>query len=186
MVSSPTGYVNGHGYVDLGLPSGTKWATCNIGAEKPTDYGSYFAWGELISKSDYTESNCKTLNIDIDDISGNPSYDVACCKWGKNWKIPTKQECLELISECKWKRGNLKGVNGYKFTGPNGNTIFLPFCGYFLDGKYFNHAQCYMRYWSSTPTTRNEDAWTFLLTGASDYTLPNPRYWGCSVRAVTN
>ena len=120
------GAINGHDYVDLGLPSGLKWATCNVGARSPEQYGDYYAWGEVDTKSDYKRENCKTLGTDLSDISGNPAYDVARAKWGSSWRIPTIDELKELMCECKW---DLQKEKGYIVTGPNGNSIFLPFSG---------------------------------------------------------
>ena len=95
--------IAGHEYVDLGLPSGLKWATCNVGAEKPEDYGDYFAWGEIETKSEYTESNSLTHGKQMDDISGDVQYDVAAANWGDSWRMPTKDEMIELVSNCEWE-----------------------------------------------------------------------------------
>lgn len=74
--------INGHEYVDLGLPSGLKWATCNVGASCPEEYGQYFAWGETEQKAEFMNANCLTLDREFGDIGGNPKYDVARAKWG--------------------------------------------------------------------------------------------------------
>lgn len=91
-----------HEYVDLGLPSGTKWATCNVGANIPEEYGDFYAWGEITTKSEYTTENCVTYGESMDDISGNPNYDVARAKWGGSWRMPTKSEMRELVYNCNW------------------------------------------------------------------------------------
>ena len=88
--------INGHEYVDLGLS--VKWATCNIGAETPWDYGDYFAWGETEPKDDYSSGNCLTYGIELPDISGDPEYDAARAGWGGTWRMPTGTEMDELIS----------------------------------------------------------------------------------------
>ena len=95
-----TGTERGHEWVDLGLPSGVKWATCNVGASDPWEYGDYFAWGETSPKSEYTKENSKTYNRNMGDISGNPNYDAARANWGGSWRIPTKKEFHELGTEC--------------------------------------------------------------------------------------
>ena len=118
---------DGHEYVDLGLS--VKWATCNVGANKPEDYGDYFAWGETSPKAEYTWENCITYGEQMSDISGNAQYDAATANWGGSWRLPTKAELEELNNKCTWKWTTQNGVNGYKVTGPNGNSIFLPAAG---------------------------------------------------------
>lgn len=102
------GKIEGHKYVDLGLPSGLKWATCNIGAKTPEDYGEYFAWGETSPKEEYTEENSLTHRVEMKDISGSAIYDAATANWGGSWRIPTKNEMEELSFYCKfeWKQIN--------------------------------------------------------------------------------
>lgn len=133
-----TGTLNGHDWVDLGLPSGTKWATCNVGALTPTGYGGYYSWGETSEKNSYTNetyvyahddgSHNFTMDYVGKDISGT-SKDVAHVKWGSSWKMPTFSQTLELYSKCTFSSANLNGVAGSLVTGPNGNQIFLPFGG---------------------------------------------------------
>ncbi|MBQ3596063.1 MAG: hypothetical protein II981_11735 [Bacteroidales bacterium] len=120
-----TGTINGHEWVDLGLPSGLKWATSNVGANSPENYGNYYAWGETETKSTYTIENSITYDVEMSDISGNPQYDVARKKWGSTWRIPTWKECSELEDECTWISTIYGGVKGYKIIGSNGNHIFL-------------------------------------------------------------
>lgn len=114
------------GAVDLGLPSGTKWAAYNVGAARPMQIGKYYSWGELEPKSVYTEDNSKTYGIQLTDISGNEDYDVASAKWGGGWRLPTKEEAEELRRECTWTQKTYNGVDGYVVTGKNGKSIFLP------------------------------------------------------------
>ena len=145
-----TGTINGHEWVDLGLPSGTKWATCNIGANAPEGYGNYYAWGETTTKSSYTEENCRTYGVSMNDISGNANYDAARANWGSTWRMPTKAEMKELRDNCTWTWTTQNGVNGYKVTGSNGNSIFLPAAGYcFRSSRY--HVGEHGYYWSSAP-----------------------------------
>ena len=147
--SAPTGNINGHDYVDLGLS--VKWGTCNVGASTPGDYGCYYAWGETEPKATYTKENCKTYEQNIGDISGNPEYDAARAKWGYSWRIPTKAEFQELQDNCTWMWTIYEGKNGYKITSKkNGNSIFLPASGYRY-GKLLANAGHIGHSWSSAP-----------------------------------
>ena len=140
--------INGHEYVDLGLS--VKWATCNVGANKPEEYGNYYAWGETTTKSSYTEDNCLTCGANISDISGNAIYDAARANWGDSWRMPTIAEMEELKNKCTWGWTSQSGVNGYKVTGPNGNSIFLPAAGIQLDSDSPHGVGKGGCYWSST------------------------------------
>ena len=137
-----------HGYVDLGLS--VKWATCNVGATSPEDYGHYFAWGETSPKDEYTEDNCSTYGKQMSDISGDAQYDAATANWGGTWRMPTDAEMQELIDNCTWTWTTQNGVNGYNIKGPNGNSIFLPAAGNRY-GSSLNAAGSYGGYWSSAP-----------------------------------
>ncbi len=149
--SSVTGTINGHEYIDLGLPSGLKWATCNVGASKPEEYGNYYAWGETSTKSSYTYDNSVTYGKNFSDIGGNPAYDVARKEWGSTWRLPTKAEFDELLNNCTWTWTTQNGINGYKVTSrKNGNSIFLPAAGW-RGGTSLNGQGTYSYYWSSTP-----------------------------------
>lgn len=128
--------VNGFEYVDLGLPSGTKWATCNIGAKSPESAGSYFAWGE-ISESNYTEAECETCNLSVADLTKHEiikslrltaDYDAATYNMGIGWQTPTKQQYEELKTNCTWIWQDKP--SGYKIVAKNGKSIFLPTTGY--------------------------------------------------------
>ena len=139
--------------IDLGLPSGTKWASCNVGATKPEEYGGYYAWGETEEKEVYSEDayNYECINIGSD-ISGT-EYDVAHVKWGGKWCVPTSDDILELFDHCTNEWTTLNGVNGRKFTSRiNGNSIFLPAAGYRWEGKLGWVGECGI-YWSSTQTS---------------------------------
>ena len=143
-----SGTIGDHDYVDLGLS--VKWATCNVGASKPEDYGDYYAWGETEKKESYNVRNCETWEKDIDDIGGT-DHDVAHVKWGGTWRLPTKDEIEELIDNCGYKCVNLNGVVGYKFTSrKNGESIFLPAAGWRY-GTSLDRAFADGYYWSSTP-----------------------------------
>ena len=142
--------------IDLGLPSGTKWASCNVGATKPEEPGGYYAWGETKAKSTYnwttykycvgSRDTCHNLGSDI----AGTKYDVAHKKWGGNWRMPTKEQFDELFRFCLHEWTTLNGVKGYKFTSKiNLNSIFLPAAGNRWD-DYIGNAGSYGHYWSST------------------------------------
>ena len=179
--------INGHEYVDLGLS--VKWATCNVGAENPWDYGDYFAWGETEVKEEYTEDNSITYKIEMSEISGNPEYDAARSKWGGTWRMPAHDETLELLEECTWEWVEEQGVPGYKVTGLNGNTIFLPAGGYY-DG--FDSSEPYNfgtrgYYWSSTPDESSfETAYNFFFTKSVCGWRADFRFTGQNIRPVSD
>ena len=191
---SVSNMVNGHEYVDLGLPSGLKWATCNVGANKPEDYGDYFAWGETMTKETYTEYNCPTYGLSKSELQsqgyvdseGNitSQYDTARAKWGGKWRMPTKAELQELLDKCTWSLMSQNGVEGYKVTGPNGNSIFLPAAG-LRDGSSLDLAGSYGYYWSSTPVDFNDSIANDLYFSSSLLLMNSHyRYYGQSVRPV--
>ncbi len=123
--------------IDLGLPSGIKWANCNVGATRPEQMGEYFAWGETNAKSEYTLATYVLCNGSFDScfdfgsrtISGT-QFDVAHTRWGGTWRIPTNEEVKELRENCTFRWITYRGVTGAKFIGPNGKSIFLPAAGY--------------------------------------------------------
>lgn len=180
------GNENGYEYVDLGLS--VKWATCNVGATKPEDYGEYYAWGELEPKSIYEYKNyvdrryekycnsTKTI-LEIED-------DVAHVKWGGKWRIPTTSEFMELISsKCThiWTTEN--GVNGYLFTSNiNGRSIFIPAAGRFY-GSNLKSVGSQGNYWANG--IRDDDS-SRTFEFESDWIEPGAeqRYYGLTVRPV--
>lgn len=187
--------------IDLGLPSGIKWASWNVGASNPEGYGGYYAWGETELKDYYdwsTYIHCdgsqETCHYIGDDIAGT-EYDVAHVKWGGLWRTPTSEQLEELIENCtiEWTQQN--GVNGFRATGPNGNSIFLPAAGYrwyyLLDYDYLYEGSNGLfwsssgLYWSSSYDPDNED-FAFGFVFNSDYWdwYYLSRYYGRSVRAV--
>ncbi|MEE0990284.1 MAG: InlB B-repeat-containing protein [Paludibacteraceae bacterium] len=126
------------GYVDLGLPSGLLWASCNIGAENPEEFGDYFAWGEVEPKERYEYDNYvgnATGKYNINQYMELVD-DAARHNLGGNWRIPLPEEMDELVNECTWTWTTLNNVNGYEVKGPNGNTIFLPAAGEFYSKPY--------------------------------------------------
>ncbi|MBQ0029746.1 MAG: hypothetical protein MJZ24_03520 [Paludibacteraceae bacterium] len=146
------GMLNNHEYVDLGLPSKIKWATCNIGADTPADYGVTFSWGQTAlddsdkdkySKWAYWDADALCALGIIDSVKDKsdttfhtvghlmPENDAASVNWGENWRMPTVDEFKELEESCLWvwtTKDNKDGkhVDGYNVVGPNGNTLFLP------------------------------------------------------------
>ena len=187
--------INGHEYVDLGLPSGLKWATCNVGADKPEDYGNYYAWGETRVKSTYTISNILTHGLNISQLQSqgiidgdynlNPQHDIARVNWGSTWRMPTKDELEELKKKCTWKWIVQNGVSGYKVTGPNDNYIFLPTAGD-RDGSWLYRARKDGGYWSSSPYGSNSNYAYYLYFNSGDqYVYWDYRYYGRSVRPVS-
>ena len=173
--------INGHEYVDLGLS--VKWATCNVGANKPEDYGNYYAWGETSTKSSYTESNSKTYGKQMNDIKGNSQYDAARANWGGTWRLPTKAELEELENKCTWTWTTQNGVKGCKVTGPNGNSIFLPAAGD-RDGPSLYNAGGSGDYWSSTPDD-SDYAYRLGFGSGGQLVFWRNRYRGRSVRPVS-
>lgn len=156
-------------FVDLGLPSGTLWATRNVGADNPEDCGDYFAWGETVPKElydwkSYRYGNCidnwfaiikYCTNSDwgldgfVDSLTVlEPADDAATANWGDDWRMPTKEEWEELYQNTSFTWTTQNGVDGRLLTGPNGNTLFLPATGFRLDGELICLGLGI--YWSST------------------------------------
>lgn len=188
-----------HEYVDLGLPSGTLWATCNVGANSPEEYGDYFAWGETEPKSHYYWDNYKWCeyserNVKITKYLSysilDPEDDVATATWGDAWRIPTVEEVKELKNECSWSWDTRNGHLGMTVTGTNGNSIFLPangmygyegFVDHFLDGSLCGN------YWSSYIGEESGNTHVTSLSFTSDneiLTSWGPRCYGEGVRPV--
>lgn len=137
---SSTG-LNGHEAVDLGLPSGLKWATCNVGATKPEEAGGFYAWGEVAEKDAYewktykwcedgSYSKLTKYNENVSVYTLEPEDDAAHVLWGGSWRMPTREEFEELLTKCTRKFTTQNEVRGLLVTGPNGNSIFLPSAGY--------------------------------------------------------
>ena len=187
VASLTTGKHNGHDWVDLGLPSGLKWATRNVGASSPSDYGDYFAWGETSTKSSYTDANSTTYFKEIGDIAGNPTYDVARAEWRGSWRLPTEKDFQELIDNCEWEWTTQDGHKGYKVTSrKNGNSIFLPAAGWYY-GSSSDLQGSYGNYWSATPYESDTyNVYAYVLDFNEDYrgTGRYVRDLGRSVRPV--
>ena len=179
------GTTDGHSWVDLGLPSGKKWATCNVGASSPEEYGQYFAWGEISTKETYTEDNCTTYNVSMKDIAGNAQYDAARANWGGGWRMPTESEMQELIDKCTWTWTTQNGVKGYKVTGLSGASIFLPAAGY-RHGSSLGLAGIYGYYWSSSSYEDYDYySWHLYFNSGEHYMYSlDFRDYGLSVRPI--
>ncbi len=143
-----TGLHQGREYVDLGLS--VKWAAYNVGEESLKGYGLHFAWGETSTKEKYDKENCLTLGKTMNDIAGSAEFDAATANWGGDWRMPTEAEMKELLEECKWKWTKQDGVKGYKVTGPNKSSIFLPAAGYRGGGSLLGKDSGGY-YWTSAP-----------------------------------
>lgn len=151
-------------FVDLGLS--VKWAGCNVGADSPEEYGDYFAWGETVPKSSYTDLNSVTCGLSMSELESRgiigadgqlaPAYDAATVNWGDDWRMPTSGEIKELFDRCTWKWTSVNGVSGRKVTGPNGNSIFLPAAGRRYGTEvYYRGSHGY--YWSGSPGEYGSD-----------------------------
>lgn len=198
------GFENGYEWVDLGLPSGLKWATCNVGATTPEEYGDYFAWGEVEPKEIYTWETykycdgsentltkyCTDSEYGKDGFTDNktildPEDDAATMNWGGVWRMPTYEELEELSNNSIGEWITQNGVNGCRIIGPNGNSIFLPAAGnMYADG--FNSVE-HCSYWSSSLDTRRS-SWSHYLYITSRFIFegfyPCQYYCGLSVRPV--
>ena len=199
-----------HEYVDLGLPSGILWATCNVGANASEEYGDYFAWGETQTKSTYNWGTYKYCNGDYNQLTkycNDASYgyngftdnlttllsedDAATDNWGNGWRMPTRAEWNELYfhTTITWTTKN--GVNGCLFAASNGNSLFLPAASYRWDDE-LGDVGSYGHYWSSSLynyTVSPDDAWLFSFDSHGSYwgmygNEYECRGCGLSVRAV--
>lgn len=196
-----------HNYVDLGLS--VKWATCNVGALNPEDYGSYFAWGETYPKTYFNWDNYKYSNGESNQLTkycsnSNSGYngftdnkvvlemadDAARVLWGGSWRMPTQGELQELIDSCTWVRTTQSGVEGYKVIsnrqGYTENYIFLPAAGLYGEwGLEYKGSICY--YWSLTLNTTYPSSAISLTTyyGVNNLQMEsNSRQYGLSIRPV--
>jgi hypothetical protein len=190
--------------VDLGLPSGLKWASFNLGASKPEECGEYYAWGDVEPKSYYDWSTykwCMGSNTTMTKYCQNAEYgyegftddktvldpvdDAAHVNLGGKWRMPTDADITELLSICIWEQTSMNGINGRKATGPNGNSIFFPLAG----GRSESHLYdvgTYSYYLSSSPHPDLPSyAWGIYLSNSDVLTIPSViRCGGNSIRPV--
>lgn len=188
--------------IDLGLPSGIKWANFNVGATKPEEYGGYYAWGETEEKNVYeweTYKWCNGSDTTITKYCTNENYgvvdnkkilepedDVAYVKWGGNWRMPTAEEQMELMKNCKWQWVFLNTTYGCKVTGPNGNSIFLPATGYRIGASTLLPGDIGY-YWSSSLYNGDysNGAYDLFFDFSKEYgRAAYVRYYGNTVRPV--
>ena len=184
--------------VDLGLS--VRWATMNVGANSPEEYGDYFAWGETTPKETYsweTYTWCKGSQYTLTKYCSNSGYgtvdnktvldpedDAAHVNWGGTWRMPTQAEQDELRNKCTWRWTTQNGVDGRLVTGPNGNSIFLPAAGCRYDSS-LSSAGSYGFYWSSSLNSGSPtDGWYLYFNSRDFLMFYNYRYDGQSVRAV--
>ncbi len=191
-----------HGWVDLGLPSGTLWATCNVGASSPEKCGDYFAWGETRPKENYNWITYKYCEGSYDTLTKYcihrgygyngftdnltellPEDDAATANWGSSWQMPSLKQIQELLnsSYTTITLTTQNDIKGYKITSNrNGKSIFLPDAG-FMNGTSFGATNAY---WSRTLGTDDScDAYTYSLSSYSHWYSAS-RCWGRSVRPV--
>ena len=177
------GVIEGHEFVNLGLS--VRWATMNVGATKIAKYGDYFAWGDTYSKSEYKENNCFMHGREASDLTVDRKHDAAHVNWGGSWRMPTRNEWIELMENCKWEFISKAGVYGYEVTSNiNKKSIFLPAAGIFGRGGLEGiDSRKSFSYWTSTPNTdkHNAQAWVFAATTCKTMA----RYIGCVIRPVT-
>ncbi len=203
---APSGPV--HEFVDLGLSSGTLWATCNVGANAPEEYGDYFAWGETVSKDTtytwkttawvyyegsslrFSKYNTSEQYGEIDNKTElDPEDDAAYVNWGPEWRIPTAAQVSELISnQCTWEWVEVNGVNCRKITGPNGNYIIMPAAGQ-RSAATTSNVGTNGNYWSrdlyvSNNTVNPTSASKLYFTKTGKQRINGSRYQGYSVRPV--
>lgn len=203
---SKNGYVgieNGYQWVDLGLPSGIKWASCNVGAEEPKDSGNYYAWGEVLPKEDYSwetykyangaynklKKYCTEASYGDNGFTDNkttlePEDDAAHVNWGGSWRMPTYAEWIELRDNCTWTWTTQNSINGYRVASKtNSNSIFLPAAGLRSDTHLYVVGGG--SYWSSSLNENDPHyAWNLLFYSDDVRRFSSNRRDGLSVRPV--
>ena len=173
---------NGHQYVDLGLPSGTKWATMNVGASSETDYGNYYQYGKGAAQYAATSGDSNYSGIE-DPLAA--SADTASQVWGGSWHMPTREQMEELIANTTYKwETNYKnsGKNGFTFTGANGAVLFLPAAGHWNGGELYSVGTSGF-YWGSSPYGSG-NAYYLSISNFGNGVSHSLRKGGYSVRPV--
>ena len=202
--SSVSGKINGHDYVDLGLPSGIKWATCNVGANSAQSSGDFFAWAETSPKNEYSWDTyfdydhkdeygtvfCKKYLTYVNQtatISPDSGDDAARKNWGGTWRMPTSEEFKELQDKCVFKSITINGVSCWKVIGPSKKFIILPLAGK-KDGKQLVNKNEFGYYWTSSVEEYSGPSnaegivgyWRGISGGIGN------RYQGATIRPVSN
>ncbi len=195
--------IHDHDAIDLGLPSGTLWASCNIGAASITDQGDFFAWGETESKEEFTQENYKFYLPEDDEHRGYTKYvtdslatycdqktqleeidDAAHVLWGAGWHMPSLEQTQELLNHCVFQAGILHGMRGYRIVGPNKQCIFLPYSTFFGAAEEIYTGE----YWTASLHPFQSDWFAAVLlfdTSAARYGWDrNPRYIPSLIRPV--
>lgn len=177
--------------VDLGLS--VKWASCNLGAKKSEESGSYYAWGETEKKADYNATNSATYSYSLSELKSRkvinsnnvllPTKDAVTITLGKEWRMPTKEEAEELIKKCEWEWVMKNGVKGYKVTGSNGKFIFLPAKGYFFGPQIYDTDET-GNYWTSTGYDNGNFAYTLDFSKRRPKVNSSGRSGGRCIRPV--
>ena len=176
---------NGHLWVALGLPSGTKWATCNVGAKHIYGVGTPVAWGETATKKTFSPNAYPLNDRELASYAGDAAYDLATAQWGEGWSTPTKEQWDELLEYCDWDYVMINGINGVLFTSPKTyNTIFLPSTGYTDDETFkLKYTTYNLAYWSSSGLQTN-GAHSYIANYEEGYMTTTNRYVAHCVRAV--
>ncbi len=178
--------------VDLGLS--VKWSQMNVGAVSVEDWGEHYAWGETESKSYFswssydfcngTESTITKYNSHDGKTTLEPSDDAATVVMGRNWRTPTLTEMQELVNRCKWTQETMNGVNGMRVTGPNGNSIFLPYGGEMFDDVLSHDGEVGYYYVSTLSSEGEKYAPALVCLGNKVEFVNYARYYGLSIRPV--
>ena len=209
--SKPDGMIGGYEYVNLGLPSGTLWATYNVGATSPYEKGNYFAWGEVEPREDFTWEDYKFykgVECDpnngswaiLEDIGNNicgTRYDAARYQWGNGWRLPNAQERYELRMLCWYNYTTENGVPGVRIYGPNEHSIFLPGCGsglwygekdifYSTDSMYWTGEISPETGYNGRPIEPSNKAECILVQYGSMQSEQTLKACGICIRAVIN
>lgn len=173
----------------MGLPSGVQWASCNVGAAKPSDLGLFFSWGNIdghrigeeydFSRAVYDSTPAADIDTDL-----SLSQDAARTNLGGTWRMPTAVEFRELFDNCTIEWTSVNGINGCLFTSNiNGNTLFLPAAGYYNSTALINRSTSGY-YWSTTYASNEDAKRMFISASSADPQSNSKRYFGFSVRAV--
>lgn len=177
-----------HNCVDLGLPSGTLWADCNMGAGTSAEYGDFYSWGEVATKNDYTRASYQYYKKgSYQSIGENicaTEYDAAYVNWGGKWRLPTQVEVSELMNQCSWKAKTINSVYGYEVTGPNGNAIFMPCSGYCYEGTTPNKQGVEGYYWTGNQVPGRLASAYSLSTSDIGESWWTSKYFGYTIRPV--